>query len=662
MNASSRAVAKTERGREDVARNQGRGHSILLVPVFDRDRSLLQDGRNRRFVCGAGPARQLVTRVLGEPRDLAMGKGDNADSPGGTGNPIQQVKNPAAPARFPIDEHGADHPSSITKPKEDSSKDSLLGKQLGQKDGTPEIPPTKPGKESGPKPADDALMITDQDHPTRQTTPPGPPALPEFSTKSPAEENASKNKNGQKSTAGGPDFGKDDSGKPSTNSSQPEATKNGRPEGAAGLPRPAADSKNPPPPAAPAPDFGAISTQVPGLTGKPKDETGNTRGNNSSTAPANVGKAPSPAIEFPPLPPLKNSTAVGGTGSPSTNLSFPDNRNGSTTPASPNPNAALGGASLGSTKETPTALGAPAFPESPGTNPATSPGGRSGPTAQPLGAGSPAPSLDLNAGLIKPSTTPGIKPLGADQGATAPAKPDFPALPPLGAPKERTAEQPGGAQLSMPAFSSPQSTPQTPQPTPIQPSSSPGGSTARTQPALGSTGTAATTPITLPAPPASARQPAESEPQVEAYDEESYVWQPNDSFRTLSQQHYQSDKYERALVLFNRNHPLAKDNIRQEPPQLQPGQEVYIPPKRILEKYYAIGIGSSNTTPQPAAVSTAPYVPVSSAPAAPARQPVPNNQRTYRVQGDGEMILDIARRAPRRFQPLERDLSVEQEL
>ena len=46
-------------------------------------------------------------------------------------------------------------------------------------------------------------------------------------------------------------------------------------------------------------------------------------------------------------------------------------------------------------------------------------------------------------------------------------------------------------------------------------------------------------------------------PRVVSFDEETYPCKPGDTFRSISQQYYHSDKYERALLMFNRNHPLA---------------------------------------------------------------------------------------------------------
>jgi hypothetical protein len=114
-------------------------------------------------------------------------------------------------------------------------------------------------------------------------------------------------------------------------------------------------------------------------------------------------------------------------------------------------------------------------------------------------------------------------------------------------------------------------------------------------------------------------------PQVESYDEETYVCRPGDTFRAISQAYYHSEKYERALLLFNRNHPLAGDAVRQEPARLPTGQAVYIPPLRILEKYYG-GAGDPATRPVSGGAFT------------------PSSDRTYRVGVNPEMLLDIARR------------------
>jgi hypothetical protein len=152
---------------------------------------------------------------------------------------------------------------------------------------------------------------------------------------------------------------------------------------------------------------------------------------------------------------------------------------------------------------------------------------------------------------------------------------------------------------------------------------------------------------------APSQDPAVRQPQVDSYDEETYSCKPNDTFRAISQDFYRTDKYERALLLFNRNHPLATDAVRKDPPALQPGQPVYVPPARILEKYYASAITdlpAPPSSPGPSAgAETLPAIRPASTPAAPS---IPANgtklavakEKLYRVQGDGEMILEVARR------------------
>jgi nucleoid-associated protein YgaU len=148
-----------------------------------------------------------------------------------------------------------------------------------------------------------------------------------------------------------------------------------------------------------------------------------------------------------------------------------------------------------------------------------------------------------------------------------------------------------------------------------------------------------TAPLAALTPPANGSPSPTGSPDVESYDEETYTWRTSDSFRAISQNYYRSDKYERALQLFNQNHPLATDAVRRDPPVVQPGQPVYIPPARILEKYYATAItevarSAPTTTPENPASSIRPTVNA---------QPVAPDKR-YLVKAGGEMVLDIARR------------------
>jgi hypothetical protein len=116
---------------------------------------------------------------------------------------------------------------------------------------------------------------------------------------------------------------------------------------------------------------------------------------------------------------------------------------------------------------------------------------------------------------------------------------------------------------------------------------------------------------------------------VESYDEVTYVCRPNDTFRTISKLFFQTEKYERALALFNRAHPLAIDALRQNPPLLRPGDSVYIPEQRILDKNYQSVI--DETANVGAAGQTTPANAIAS-------------EKTYRVRANGEMFYEIARR------------------
>jgi hypothetical protein len=126
-------------------------------------------------------------------------------------------------------------------------------------------------------------------------------------------------------------------------------------------------------------------------------------------------------------------------------------------------------------------------------------------------------------------------------------------------------------------------------------------------------------------------------PQVDSYDEETYVCKPSDTFLSISRQYYQSEKYERALLLFNRNHPRATDAIRQDPPVVRDGQAVYIPPLRVLERQYASVIPDHIPLPPP-------VPPLASAtPSYPAPLAA-SGDHLYRVRPNGEMLWDIAQR------------------
>jgi hypothetical protein len=136
-------------------------------------------------------------------------------------------------------------------------------------------------------------------------------------------------------------------------------------------------------------------------------------------------------------------------------------------------------------------------------------------------------------------------------------------------------------------------------------------------------------------------------PLVESYDEEMYVSKPNDTFRSISLEFYRQD-YERALYLFNRNHPLADANLKDDP-RLKVGQAVYIPPAWILEKYYSAAVSKKEPEPSTGAnvlsekVEAGRPAVVTPTPAGPKEKvPPPAPERLYRVAANGEWIWNIA--------------------
>lgn len=146
-------------------------------------------------------------------------------------------------------------------------------------------------------------------------------------------------------------------------------------------------------------------------------------------------------------------------------------------------------------------------------------------------------------------------------------------------------------------------------------------------------------PITVPAASSGARPPLALAPQVESFDEEEYRVKQGDTFQAICTRFYQTDKYAPALLLFNRNHPLASPGVRQEPPALQPGQAIFLPPTRILEKRYGSAVPE---LPSPAA-HTRGAAGERSSHASPGAAPAPSHPQ-YRVQGPDEMLWSIAQR------------------
>src|SRR5207302_2868390 len=99
--------------------------------------------------------------------------------------------------------------------------------------------------------------------------------------------------------------------------------------------------------------------------------------------------------------------------------------------------------------------------------------------------------------------------------------------------------------------------------------------------------------------------------------------------------------YADALLKYNQDYPLASREIRQNPPALAPGQIVWVPPVRILERDYPHHVGVA-----PIATPTArPVVEPVAPPPGMANSGFGNpTERLYRVRQTGESVQEIARR------------------
>jgi hypothetical protein len=140
------------------------------------------------------------------------------------------------------------------------------------------------------------------------------------------------------------------------------------------------------------------------------------------------------------------------------------------------------------------------------------------------------------------------------------------------------------------------------------------------------------------------------EPKVISFSEEIYSGSPGDNFSTISKQKYGTDKYAQALLLFNRNHLLAGDELSGDASELKPQQKIYLPPADVLENRYPASIkepspaaGKDSRTPPPSPPSGAGETRTEGTPAAVAPSPGPSPAtRSYRVQGNGETMRQIA--------------------
>lgn len=241
----------------------------------------------------------------------------------------------------------------------------------------------------------------------------------------------------------------------------------------------------------------------------------------------------------------------------------------------------------------------------------------------------PPPKERGAAGANRPVLEPPpLVPPGTPDSGPSPAAPAAPTPTALVVPPGPT-DRP----MSMPAPSAPPSAEPTrpaPRPAPgAEPDARPTAPAGREQPI---------SPAGVPpAPPTDARPPAAPPPprhplrvpEVDSWNEDIYIWKANDTFRTVSQAWYEgTDVYARALFEFNRVHPQGAEGLRAEPPVIRPGEKLFIPPIRILEKDHPALV------PERGAIPAAPV----------AATPPGDVAPSYRVGRDGEMFLDVARR------------------
>lgn len=140
-------------------------------------------------------------------------------------------------------------------------------------------------------------------------------------------------------------------------------------------------------------------------------------------------------------------------------------------------------------------------------------------------------------------------------------------------------------------------------------------------------------PVPMPAP------IAVSDPRVESFDEQTHVCQAADTLQAISTRYYQNSRYERALLMFNRSHPQASKGLFNDPPVLQPGQAIFIPPVSILMKKFASYVPDASALP---GTGTTGQLGTSGKDLDMARIAA-SSPRTYKVQPGGQKIWEIAK-------------------
>jgi hypothetical protein len=157
-------------------------------------------------------------------------------------------------------------------------------------------------------------------------------------------------------------------------------------------------------------------------------------------------------------------------------------------------------------------------------------------------------------------------------------------------------------------------------------------------------------------------QAAAQAPQVRDYYDEPFRCTPDvRTFEAIAKKQYGSERYARALLLYNRDYNPAlppSENTREDT-NLPTGQKVVMPPASVLEDRFAAAVRDYQPARQVvAAAPAARGQPIASTPVAPSPPGAPAAAATaaanigrpaaaatvsYQVQGGGEMLWQIAR-------------------
>jgi len=129
------------------------------------------------------------------------------------------------------------------------------------------------------------------------------------------------------------------------------------------------------------------------------------------------------------------------------------------------------------------------------------------------------------------------------------------------------------------------------------------------------------------------------------HDMQSYQVRGGETFASVSQHAYGSDKYAAALQMYNRDYGPNRSVTT-----LQPGQSVLVPPLQFLQERYASAIGdarSNITNVSVAPVSINPPVAINPPVPVPMNnnsppQPTTDATKTYRVPAEGQLLYAIA--------------------